>query len=126
MQSLLRALAASLPLLIVLACGSSDSGETTGGSVGAGGVGTVGAQCATSGAQATQCEVGAICGKPSDGTATLTCLKSCTSQADCGPSEDCNGVEGSTTKGCRPKKGSGGAAGAAGSGGGGAAGAGGT
>ena len=92
------------------ACGGDDDDGSSGG---AGGAAPIGAACATSGADG-QCAAGAVCGKPGDGSTTLACLKACTSQSDCGAGEECNGVEGSATKGCRPKKGAGGAGGAAG------------
>lgn len=70
-----------------------------------GGAGAVGTTCSQSGA-AEQCAAGAVCGKPSDGTTSLQCLKTCTQQTDCPADQDCNGVEGSSAKGCRPKSGS--------------------
>lgn len=64
--------------------------------------GDIGSPCAQSGATAGQC-AGGVCGKPSDGTPTLECLKICSAQADCTLEESCSGVEGSSLKGCRPK-----------------------
>ncbi len=80
-----------------LACGSSDNGG--------GGGASVGGACTQSGAGAGQCAEGGVCGKPSDGTTTLQCLKTCTLQTECPADQDCNGVEGSAAKGCRPKSG---------------------
>ena len=72
------------------------------GALGCKGEGSIGESCSQSGA-ADECVAGAVCGKPSDGTTSLQCLKACTLQTDCAAGEDCNGVEGSTAKGCRPK-----------------------
>ena len=73
-------------------CGTSDDG----------GGGSVGSACTQSGGGG-QCAAGAVCGKPSDGTVSLQCLVACTVQTDCPSGQDCNGVEGSSQKGCRPK-----------------------
>jgi hypothetical protein len=62
----------------------------------------VGEECGESGVEAGECVEGAICGKH-DATDELYCLKVCTDQADCLATEDCNGVEGSSVKGCRLK-----------------------
>lgn len=45
------------------------------------------------------CEDGAVCGK---GTDTLQCLKVCVEKSDCPANYDCNGISGSSIKGCRP------------------------
>ena len=89
-------------LVVLLVCGvfgssfaCSSSSDSEGGSIGT--------TCTQSGAAAGQCAAGAICGKPSDGTTSLQCLKTCTLQTDCPADQDCNGVDGATTKGCRPK-----------------------
>ena len=63
--------------------------------------GKVGESCDESGKTDGQCESGGVCGKNSAGS--LLCLKVCTDQAQCSTTEDCNGVEGSSMKGCRPK-----------------------
>ena len=63
-------------------CGKADLGES----------------CETSGA-ADECVESAICTKLGDDT---KCLKVCEDQADCGASESCNGVSGSSTKSCQP------------------------
>ena len=76
-----------------IACGGSDGG---------GPGGAVGSACGQSGAP-EQCASGAVCGKPSDGTTSLQCLVACKEQTDCPSDQDCNGVEGSALKGCRPK-----------------------
>lgn len=81
--------------LLGVACSSSSSDDK----------GAVGTTCSQSGGDG-QCSGGAVCGKPSDGTTALQCLKVCTVQTDCPAGQDCNGVEGSTAKGCRPKSGS--------------------
>lgn len=63
--------------------------------------GKLGESCDESGKTDGQCESGGVCGKNSAGA--LLCLKVCTDQAQCATTEDCNGVEGSSIKGCRPK-----------------------
>jgi len=68
-----------------------------------GGGGAVGEGCDASGEDG-QCEDGAVCGKPGDVDA-LECLVACTAQEDCAADEECNGVEGSSVKGCRSKDG---------------------
>lgn len=47
------------------------------------------------------CESGAVCGK--DTSVATLCLKVCTVQSDCAATQECNGVEGSSIKGCRTK-----------------------
>jgi hypothetical protein len=76
----------------LFACGSDTANST----------GAIGTTCSQSGANG-QCSAGAVCGKPSDGTTALLCLKTCTLQTDCSLDQDCNGVDGTTQKGCRPK-----------------------
>jgi hypothetical protein len=60
----------------------------------------LGEECDESGVLG-ECEKGAICGKNKAGA--LLCLKLCDGQDDCAASEECNGVEGATAKGCRAK-----------------------
>ncbi|MRG90472.1 hypothetical protein [Polyangium spumosum] len=64
--------------------------------------GEVGEPCETEGS-ADECVEEAICGKPSDTSETPECLKICTQDADCGSSESCNGVTGTSVKACRIK-----------------------
>lgn len=84
---LLLGLAAACSL--VLACSGGDA--------------ALGEECGASGADG-ECAEGGICGK-ADEADTLQCLKVCTEQTDCAADEECNGVEGASTKGCRPKDG---------------------
>lgn len=63
--------------------------------------GKIGESCDESGETDGQCESGGVCGKNSAGV--LLCLKVCTDQGQCATTEDCNGVEGASIKGCRPK-----------------------
>ena len=63
--------------------------------------GKVGESCDESGKADGECVSGGVCGKNSAGA--LLCLKVCTDQAQCASTEDCNGVDGSNVKGCRPK-----------------------
>ncbi len=76
-----------LPLVLLLtsACGSTKIGEP----------------CTNAGSTDV-CESGGVCSKDSSGV-TL-CLKICTQQSDCAATQECNGVEGSSLKGCRTKK----------------------
>lgn len=67
---------------------------------GCGSKGEVGESCDTRGS-VDECVDGAICSQQSD--AASACLKTCTDDAQCGADEACNGVEGSSTKACRPK-----------------------
>lgn len=64
------------------------------------GEGSIGEECDTEGKVDGECDDGAVCGKR--GT-SLVCLKQCTTQADCSSDEDCNGVSGTSLKGCRPR-----------------------
>jgi hypothetical protein len=81
-----------LGLLCILAmsCGSDNGGA-------------LGATCSQSGATTGQCAAGGVCGAHSDGDSIPRCLTVCTQQSDCASNEDCNGVEGSSLKGCRLK-----------------------
>lgn len=69
------------------------------------GDGELGDSCDEAGKVKGECEEGLVCGKKSDSSSDLSCLKQCSAQSDCGSSEDCNGVAGSSLKGCRPKPG---------------------
>ncbi len=60
----------------------------------------IGDECDTPG-DADACVDGAICTNSSDGN---VCRKSCTNDDACGADEECNGISGSTTKSCQPKK----------------------
>lgn len=64
-----------------------------------GGEAALGEECGEAGADG-ECEDGAVCG---DDGGDLYCLKVCTDQADCEADEDCNGVDGTSVKGCRSK-----------------------
>ncbi len=64
--------------------------------------GKVGESCDESGKTDGECESGAICGKDTDGS--QICLHICSEQTECGTDKDCNGVEGSSLKACRPKE----------------------
>jgi hypothetical protein len=86
MKNLVSALSSVL-VLLVLACG---------------GEGKVGEECGESGKVDGECEDGAVCGQTTTSTA-LACLKQCTEQSQCAATEDCNGVSGTSIKGCRPK-----------------------
>lgn len=68
--------------------------------VGCGGGAKVGEPCTTSGAT-VECVTGAVC--TSNGAESPRCLTSCTDSSQCAAGEDCNGVEGSSLKACRPK-----------------------
>ncbi|KYF85871.1 hypothetical protein BE18_01775, partial [Sorangium cellulosum] len=67
---------------------------------GCGGEAALGEACEDEGADG-ECEDGAVCGKPDD-SAALECLKVCVEQADCPADQECNGISGSSLKGCRP------------------------
>src|SRR5687768_4715716 len=67
--------------------------------------GKVGEECDEGGKTEGECESGGVCGKQTSGA--LQCLKVCTVQTDCAGDQECNGVEGTNTKGCRTKSGSG-------------------
>jgi hypothetical protein len=68
-----------------------------------GGDAALGEECGEAGVEEGECEAGAICGKASDASADLSCLKICTDQAECAANEGCNGVEGTNVKACRPE-----------------------
>lgn len=68
-----------------------------------GGDAALGEECGESGADG-ECAEGGICGK-SDSHDALQCIKICTDQTDCAAGEECNGVDGSSIKGCRIKDG---------------------
>lgn len=74
---------------LLVACGDAAQGES----------------CDESGVVDGECEEGLVCGKKQDDNADLVCLKQCSATTDCGPTEDCLGVSGSSLKGCRPRKG---------------------
>jgi hypothetical protein len=61
----------------------------------------LGESCDESGKQEDECESGSICGQQTGGA--LQCLKVCAAQSDCPADQECNGVEGSSAKGCRLK-----------------------
>lgn len=65
--------------------------------------GKVGEECDESGKVDGECEDGLVCGQSADSSASLKCLKQCTDQSQCAAGEDCNGVSGTSIKGCRPK-----------------------
>lgn len=74
--------------------------------LGCGGGGELGDECDTYGATTDECEEGLICSVPSDNSppnAPPVCIRICNDHPDCAPDESCNGVEGSTLKGCRKK-----------------------
>lgn len=66
-----------------------------------GGANKLGEGCEESGKTEGECETGGVCGKSA--TDALVCLKVCAVQTDCAADQDCNGVEGTNTKGCRSK-----------------------
>ena len=68
--------------------------------VACGGEKKLGEGCDVSGKTSGECESGGVCGKSVE---ALVCLKVCTVQTDCAADQDCNGVDGTTTKGCRSK-----------------------
>ena len=61
----------------------------------------LGESCSNEGDQAECATSDLICGKPDD--TRVACLKVCVEQTDCAATEECNGVEGTSVKGCRPK-----------------------
>lgn len=63
--------------------------------------GAVGDACDKAGT-ADGCESGAICANDANGN--NYCRKTCTDQAQCSAVESCNGISGSSTKACQPKK----------------------
>lgn len=69
-----------------------------------GGEAAQGEECGESGVEEGECEAGSVCGKPDDSGELLECLKVCAAQTDCPADQECNGVSGTGTKGCRPKK----------------------
>jgi hypothetical protein len=89
-MSVLRTVAWSVVLLLALA--------------GCGGEGEIGEECGAEGADG-ECVDGAVCGqtKGDDEGEVLECLVVCEEQEDCGADEDCNGVSGTSIKGCRPR-----------------------
>jgi hypothetical protein len=73
-------------VLAIAACGGGDVGDS----------------CDAEGKADSECADGAVCGK--DNAGALICLKQCTTQAECGAGEECNGISNTNLKGCRPKK----------------------
>ena len=67
--------------------------------IGCGGEGAVGDECGEAGVEEGECEAGSVCGD--DGSGEFYCLQICTDQADCPGGKECNGVSGTSTKGCR-------------------------
>ena len=78
-----------LVLATMVACGDGDIGEA----------------CDEEGVVGGECVEDSVCGKQ-DGqsTGSLVCLKQCTTQVECGAGQECNGVGGTSLKGCRFKK----------------------
>lgn len=70
--------------------------------LGCGGEAALGEECDEEGGEVDVCEEGSVCGTPGDG-AVLECLRVCVDQDDCPADQECNGVSGTSTKGCRPK-----------------------
>jgi hypothetical protein len=68
-----------------------------------GGEASIGEACETAGAADGECEDGAVCGQSGEVGTILLCQKLCTVDADCQLTEKCNGISGSSLKGCRPK-----------------------
>jgi hypothetical protein len=81
-----RVLVVFTSLLFVLACSSEAD---------------VGADCDEAGKTKDQCVDGAICAKNKGGD--LICQKLCNEQADCEKEENCEGIEGTNQKSCRPE-----------------------
>jgi len=75
-----------------LICSASCSGE-----------GAVGDECGESGVEDGECESGGVCGKRSDDSEVLECLKICKGDEDCPSDLACKGVSGTDIKGCRAK-----------------------
>ena len=65
-----------------------------------GGGAKVGEPCTKTGS-VDECASGGVC--TSNGSTSPRCLTVCTDQSQCATTEDCNGVEGSSVKACRPK-----------------------
>ena len=86
----MRKLGLSLAFLLasIVACGEGSRGES----------------CEEEGKVDGECDDGLVCGKKSDTSSDLACLKQCTQQGDCASGEGCNGVAGTSLKGCRPGK----------------------
>jgi hypothetical protein len=68
-----------------------------------GGEAELGEECGEAGVQEGECVDGAICGATDDAEGSLACIKVCTDDAQCAATEECNGVSGTSVKGCRPK-----------------------
>lgn len=66
------------------------------------GEGSRGEECEEEGKVDGECDDGLVCGRKTDSTSDLVCLKQCTNQGDCASGENCNGVSGTSLKGCRP------------------------
>lgn len=76
-----------LVLGTLVACSDSDVGES----------------CDEEGRVGGECVDGAVCGKGPGNSASLVCLAQCTNPGQCAANEDCNGVSGTSLKGCRKK-----------------------
>ncbi len=61
----------------------------------------IGEQCEHSGQTDGECESGGVCGVDTAGV--LRCQKICVEQTDCPADQECNGIDGTNLKGCRPK-----------------------
>lgn len=84
-----RCVISLLPLAFVLfACSSeSDPGEA----------------CDRPGGTADVCAEGTVCGKPTSKAENFVCVFVCDEKKQCPKDYDCNGVEGTSIKGCRFK-----------------------
>jgi hypothetical protein len=76
-------------------------GVVVGVGVAACGNGELGESCDTEGVQGGECDEGLVCGKHTSTSNDLTCLKQCSSQAECAADESCSGTAGGSLKGCR-------------------------
>lgn len=61
-----------------------------------------GESCSDEGRVDGECEEGLVCGKKSGRSSDLACLKQCQTSGDCPSGQQCNGVGGTSLKGCRP------------------------
>lgn len=65
--------------------------------------GSLGESCEKEGAGNGECDEGLVCGKRTDTSSELVCLKQCSQRFECGSNEDCRALANTSLKGCRPQ-----------------------
>jgi hypothetical protein len=62
-----------------------------------------GEECDAPGGTVDVCASGTVCGRPTEHSNALVCIRACVDDKDCPRDAECKGVEGTSIKGCRFK-----------------------